>query len=780
MTTTRLPRSFTLISLAATLMLATGLLPAGAAGEEQAFTDAKDQGVVAPAVASDDPSLPMPTEPLGFHPCVDGMAGPFPCHNADLLTFWPPNSFGGGPSSQYGGPGSDVWGWTDPETGTEWVLLGRSNGTSFIDISDPKNPVLVANLPRYLTNELHSDVKTYGDFAFVVSEGSGNGMDVFDLTRLRDIDYEEAPVTVTADAHYGGFGNSHNIVIDTDSGFAYPVGTGSAGGNVCASSLHMVDIRDPLNPTYAGCYNTDGYTHDAQCVVYHGPDERFQDHEICFLANPNPRLESRLTVVDVTDKSNPVLLSRTLQGAPYAYSHAGWLTEDHRYFLHNDESDEIRDGGRTRIRIFDTSNLTDVTLHSVYHSETRASDHNPYVNGQYAYLTNYWDGLRVVDLAEIDNPGPEPAPETPDIPDASGLREVACFDTDPARNDYPGFGGSWSNYPWYENGVVVVSGFDGLFLVKIDVDETSTGGGVDGCIVNAHWASPTLDPDFTLVGDTATVSGSVDFPELSGIESVGGSKSGFNSNTAAAGAAAGLELVDASILPIDGGLRFIWEIGDLPDPETGVLPEVIRYAWNFRIEGTGTDYQLEAKRTSLASVNTTEDPVHHATRGAQESFRLRGTCGNYGGAPVSECHHLAYLEGSFDYANDQVTIDLPYEATDYLDRVVAPDFTPKATLVPWTFQGMSISGSFQAGTTSSNTAVANYINGWNPYHAQPRVQLAVARAGERPTRLTYGPAVNLDEGTFAGQVGGVTDASNTVYARACARVSCGYTSLRVR
>jgi choice-of-anchor B domain-containing protein len=778
MTNARLPRRSTLISLTAALILATALLPAGAAGHEA--LDAKDDGEAASAPATPgDPTLPMPTEPIGFTPCTDGMAGPFPCHNTDLLTFWPPSSFGGGPGSQYGGPGNDVWGWTDPETGSEWILFGRSNGTSFVDISDPTNPVFAANLPRHMTNELHADIKTYRHYALVVSEGSGNGMQVFDLTRLRDIDYDDAPVTVDADAHYPGFGNAHDVVVNEDSGFAYGVGTGSGGGNVCTGGLHMVDVRDPLNPTYAGCYNDDGYTHDAQCVIYHGPDERYRGREICFLANPNPSSQGRVTVVDVTDKANPVMLSRALQGPPYAYSHQGWLTEDHRYFLHDDESDEIRNGGRTRTRIFDTSNLTEVALHSVYHGETFAADHNLYVKEQHAYLTNYWDGLRVVDLTEIDSPGSEPAPETPGVPDAGGLREVGCFDTDPARNDYPGFGGSWSNYPWYEDGVVVVSGFDGLFVLRTNVDEDSTGGGVNGCIVNAHFASPAFDPDFTFEGDTATVSGSVEFPESTGPESVGGNKSSFNSNTAAAGAAAGLELVDAKIAPIEDRLRFIWEVGDLPDPQTGVLPEVVRYDWNLRIEGTGTGYQLEAKRTGLLSANTAEDPLHHVGRGAEESFRLRGDCGNYNDLPVPECHHLSYLEGSFDYENDRVTIDWPYETMDHLGNVVAPDFTPEATLLPATFQGMSISAAFQPGTTTSSNAVSNSINGWNAYHVEPLVQLVAGPAGERPTRLTFGPTASRSDHSFTGQVSGVDDASNTVYVRACARSSCGYASLRV-
>ena len=287
-------RSSILLPLIASLILSTGLLPAGAVGGGGEPGDPKHAEADAPgtSVQLEADAVSMPTEPIGHTPCVKGKAGPFACHRIDLMTFLPPSAFGGGPSSQYGGPGNDVWGWTDPVTGKEWVLMGRANGTSFIDISQPREPVLVADMPRHQTNALWSDVKVYQDHAFVGKEGAGNGMQIFDLTRLRDIDYADAPVTVSPDAHYAGFGNAHNLAINEDSGFAYPVGT-----NTCGGSLHMVDVRDPLNPTFAGCYqdipvSNLGYTHDAQCVNYHGPDERYQGREICFLSNPNTANQS--------------------------------------------------------------------------------------------------------------------------------------------------------------------------------------------------------------------------------------------------------------------------------------------------------------------------------------------------------------------------------------------------------------------------------------------------------------------------------------------------------
>ena len=101
----------------------------------------------------------------------------------------------------------------------------------------------------------------------------------------------------------------------------------------------------------AGCFSLDGYTHETQCVIYAGPDTFYRDREICFNSN-----EDTLTIVDATDKLEQVQLSRTGYGGS-AYTHQGWLTEDQRFFLVNDEGDEIAFKHPTRTWIWDVSDL---------------------------------------------------------------------------------------------------------------------------------------------------------------------------------------------------------------------------------------------------------------------------------------------------------------------------------------------------------------------------------------------------------------------------------------
>lgn len=385
--------------------------------------------------------------------CEEGKAARFDCDSVDMVAFLSIKDVGGGRGVSL----NDIWGWTDPETGKEWALLGRSNGTVFIDVSDPNNPTYVGEL--MLTEGANPaawrDIKVYKNHAFIVSDGSGShGMQVFDLTRLRTV--SDMPYTFEADAVYDGVHSVHNIVINEDTGFAYAVGS-SSGGETCGGGLHMINIQDPLNPKFAGCFSDTatgrsgtGYSHDAMCIVYHGPDADHQGKEICFGAN-----ETALSIADVSDKTSPVALS----SASYpnvSYAHQGWITEDHKYFYLDDELDELQGHiSSTRTMVWDVTDLDDPQLVTEYLSASKSSDHNLYIRGNYMYQSNYAAGLRVLDISDPANP-----------------IEVGYFDTMPFGENEPGFSGSWSNYPYFESGIIIVSSMgEGMFILKRrDVD----------------------------------------------------------------------------------------------------------------------------------------------------------------------------------------------------------------------------------------------------------------------------------------------------------------------
>ena len=271
-------------------------------------------------------------------------------------------------------------------------------------------------------------------------------------------------------------------------------------------------------------------------------------------------------------------------------------------------------------------------------------------------------------------------------------------------------------------------------------------------------------------GSTATVSGTAAFADITAPESVGGVNTAF-ANPAVAGAA-GIDLVDAKIVPLEdgSGLRFIWEVAAMP---AQVPPEGVRYTWSFAIGGR--QYQLQAKRTNMASVTTAEDPVNHVAQLAEgEFFQLRGACtANYGHpeSPMSGCYHLAFLEGAFDTAAKTVSMDLPFSTRDSIGRLVAPDFVPGAALMESQSAGMSIAAAFQA--VAGNTYTSDFTNTWDTYYAGERVDLGVAAPTANPQFVNYSTPATLEDGTFSGTVSGLTATATTVFVRACNGATSG-------
>ena len=380
--------------------------------------------------------------------CAEGVALHFDCSDVDLLSFLPIADLGGDESVNL----NDIWGWTDPDTDREYALVGRTNGTSFVDVTDPDNPVFLGDLPMTegATANSWRDIKVYDSHAFVVADNAGqHGMQVFDLRQLRDV--SAPPVTFEEATIYDKIASAHNIVINEATGFAFAVGS-SGGGETCGGGLHVIDIREPTSPTFVGCFadtetgrSGTGYTHDAQCVIYNGPDTEHLGKEVCFNSN-----ETALSIADVTDKENPLALSN----ASYpnvSYAHQGWLTEDHAHFYMNDELDELQgNASHTRTLIWDVSDLDDPQLLKEMLSENTSSDHNLYIRDNLMYQSNYRSGLRILDVSDVENPV-----------------EVGYFDTEPGGPDRAGFEGSWSNYPFFKSGTIIVSSIgEGLFVLK--------------------------------------------------------------------------------------------------------------------------------------------------------------------------------------------------------------------------------------------------------------------------------------------------------------------------
>lgn len=391
--------------------------------------------------------------PLGAS-CTAGFAGPYPCANVDLAAVVPLAELGGA-------AGNDSWGWTDPENGNEIAIVGTGTGTAFVDVTDPGSPVVLGRVESASQDSgiLWRDVKVDDDHAFIVSENGGHGMQVFDLTRLRE-HYGSADPTRTfePDQVDTSFGSAHNIAVNPDSDTAFIV-----GADVCAGGLFMIDISDPLDTEVAGCFDEDGYTHDVQCVMYEGPDadyngtrEDTEQREICFAAN-----EDTVTIVDVTDRANPVMLNK-IHYPQAAYTHQGWLTPDQDWFIFNDEVDEqagtVDNTTTYMVDVTDLDAEYDMGSVKAYTHESLSTDHNLYVTDDgLIWEANYNQGLRILK-------------EGADGFAAGDLDEVGYFEVD-GLADAPHYGDSWNVYPFFESGTVILSNLgQGLVVLSPDYE----------------------------------------------------------------------------------------------------------------------------------------------------------------------------------------------------------------------------------------------------------------------------------------------------------------------
>lgn len=384
--------------------------------------------------------------------CRSGMAADtYPCDGIDMLSFVDIGTLGFGVTFV-----NDMWGWTDPRTRRDYVLLGTDVGTFAIDVSRPKLPEIIGILPTASDQggSFWRDIKVFDNHAFIVSEHNNHGMQVWDLSLLRDADTSDGPVVFPEAARYNAFSSSHNIAINEDTGFAYVV-----GADTCLGGLEMIDISTPAAPTGAGCFSSFGYVHDTQCVNYFGPDVDHIGKELCFNATPNFPIDNTFSITDVTDKDNPVGISNVVYGASSGYSHQGWLTEDQTHYIHGDELDEFfGTQATTTTRIWNVEDLDNPLLIAETTNGATSIDHNIYIKGDTAYASNYTSGLRVFDVDDVDE----------------GLyEEIAYFDMYP-ENDNPTFeGGTWSNYPYFrKQGLVAVSSMDrGLFMLQLRTDD---------------------------------------------------------------------------------------------------------------------------------------------------------------------------------------------------------------------------------------------------------------------------------------------------------------------
>jgi choice-of-anchor B domain-containing protein len=376
------------------------------------------------------------------------------------------------------GEGSGSWGWV--KNGREFIAVGQTHGTAFAEVTKKGKLEYLGRLPAQNDSVIWREIKKVGDTLIVGSEGVGHGVQFFDLNKLLDLTPAAPKIfDIHTDIAWlnltqGIAGRSHTVQGNEELGYAMAVGAGGRPGrnDTCAGGPIFINIDDPTNPYVEGCAPQDGYTHDAQCIVYRGPHKKYYGRDICYGYN-----EDTLTIYDVTNKKGvgaASIISRT----PYvgaSYTHQGWVTNEQwqTHIVLDDELDEGQiDPNRTAVDspakdgfavtyIVDIQNLEAPFVSGLYKTSVRSVDHNQYVYDGLSYQSNYQAGLRILDVSSI-----------PRFPDGSKVEEIAYFDVYPPDDNQPGGGdalwdgGTWSAFT-FPSGFVVVQTIDrGTFVVR--------------------------------------------------------------------------------------------------------------------------------------------------------------------------------------------------------------------------------------------------------------------------------------------------------------------------
>jgi len=409
-------------------------------------------------------------------------SGPFPAQNIILLDQKTPRELGLIDVPIL----ADLWGWTDPENGEEYVIVAADavhvplpisgveqassvydpmGGVAFARLS-PSGEILPLGVWQHptVTQTDHGDVQVFANHAYVTGESPGYGLVIFDLTKLRGHDPCDSPeecndpglndvpgfaVVQTSLRDESGreveISRGHNLTIDEESGFMVIHSANTfkddRQGKIRAKSTKVLKI-DPNNPTQPVVLaDLNRASHDGWITRYHGPDVEHQGQIILFLANGykhetievngteithNPK--NGPSIYQLTDADGTVHIKKLSQMVTYEnddFGHQLALSEDQRYIFFNDEN-QVQTPGPARQIVFDISDLKrPQELFQCLYSVESVS-HDGYVVGNYLFNGNYTSGLRVVDVSDVEG----------SMCVDGYLNEVAYIDTEPRLNDF--------------------------------------------------------------------------------------------------------------------------------------------------------------------------------------------------------------------------------------------------------------------------------------------------------------------------------------------------------
>lgn len=366
-------------------------------------------------------------------------------------------------SSRY----NEVWGVAINDL--EIAIIGSTEGTHFIDVTDPNNPTEIeaAFTPGAFNgpNLIHKDFHHMGNYLYVVADEGPSTLQIIDMSGLP----ESVEVVYDSDAILR---TSHNIFIDEGSQRIYSAGgTFNTGANY---NFMVISIEDPENPTLLGAYpNADlpiPYAHDM-----------YVRNDTAYLNNGGQGFRA----YDFTDMDNPQLLGTLTEYPESGYNHAGWLNEEGRYYYMLDETHG------SAMKVIDVCDFTD--MESVKTFDTGIDwegsiAHNAIVQCNMLYTSYYYEGVEIFDISDPANPV-----------------RAYYYDTFDGPNE-EFFAGAWGVFPLLPSGNILVSDMQGGLFVLGAIEENCAYNMAGACEVEVNSIDeiPSLFTDMQIFPQPAT------------------------------------------------------------------------------------------------------------------------------------------------------------------------------------------------------------------------------------------------------------------------------------
>ena len=304
------------------------------------------------------------------------------------------------------------YGYTSPD-GRRFALTGLNDGTSIVEVTDPRNPRRVAHVPG--ASSSWREVRTYREYVYVTTEAR-TGLDIIDM---RD---PARPRKVQTWSQT--FASAHSLWIDTDRGILYAHGTRDAAGAVTGMQVLALE-PDPENPRPIGSFH-DYYIHDS-----------YGRGNVLYAAAINTGF---LALLDVSDPARSREITRFATGG--RFTHNAWLTGDGRYLFTTDEV-----SGRP-LEGWDLRDPMAPRKVSEYIGAPGSIPHNVMIDGNRMVVSHYTEGVHLLDVSNPEQP-----------------RVLGFYDTYPGGPG--GFNGAWGAYIFPGSNLVVVSDINGgLFVVE--------------------------------------------------------------------------------------------------------------------------------------------------------------------------------------------------------------------------------------------------------------------------------------------------------------------------